>query len=443
MNGTARVAACAALAALAAAADYEGPRTFKASEVLKPAQVKGAHFSVAPDVPTEGYFHLFRLTTDYGSMEAEGRSMLLKREHETGALAQLEEVSKTGVFVKAAGNSVLNVGKGVSSAVSDPEATAKGLGAGVKRFGTNLGRKAKRTADQAVDSTKGGDDKAQGSAKSTPEKAADAGTGMAYSVLGVNSGARRWAQKLGVDPYTTNPVLKKALTDIGKIDAAGGIAAKVAVPIPMVVSGTATVGNLVWGKDPEELLKLNEAKLRQIGVKDDVIKQLYLSKGFTLSLQTRFAQALSAVNVKGCADYAAAAAESATEREAMFFTESAEMLDRLNRKAGVSAVLEDSRAMVAKTKDGRAVVLLPVDWVRWTEPFDKASAEVARRAKAELGAARLELQTTARLSAAAEKELTARGFSVTENLPYSFELAQARATTTGGKPADPKPAPKK
>jgi hypothetical protein len=426
------VVACAA-AALAAAAGYESPRTFKASEVLKPAQLRGPHFTVDPDVPTEGYLHLFRLKTDYGAMEAEGRSMLLKREHETGALAQLDEVSKSEVFLKAAGTSVLNVGKGVAAAVSDPGATAKGMGQGIKRFGTNLGRKAKRTADKAVDSAQGGDEKKEGSAKSTTDKAAEAGTGMAYSVLGVSSGARRWAQKLGVDPYTTNPVLKKALTDIGKIDAAGGIAAKVVVPIPMVVSGTATVGNLVWGKDPEELLKLNEAKLKQLGVTDAVIKQLYLSKGFTLSLYTRFAQALGAVNVKGCADYAAAAAEAATEREAMFFTEGAEMLDRLNRKAGVTAVLEDSRAMVARTKDGRAIVLLPVDWVRWTEPFDKASAEVAQRAKAELGATKVELQTTGRVSAAAKKELAARGFSIVENLPYSFELAQA-----GTKPAPQK-----
>ena len=202
--------------------------------------------------------------------------------------------------------------------------------------------------------------------------------------------------------------------------------------MPMVVGTTASVGGLVWGKDPEELLKLNEAKLKQIGVGPDVIKRLYLSKGFTLSLQTRLATALGAVNVKGCADYVAAATEADTEREAMFFTESAEMLDRLNAKAGVTAVLEDSRAMVAKAKDGRAVALLTVDWVRWTEAFDKASAEVAQRAKAELGASRLELQTTGRVSDVAKKELTARGYAIVERLPYTLELGQARTATAGG-----------
>ena len=417
-----------AAAAIAAAVAYEAPRSFKASELLKPSQVKGPHYSVAPTVKTEGYLHVFDITSDYGPLEAEGKAMLLTRLHEVGALAELDEVSKSEVFLKAAGTSVLNVGKGFASAVKDPAATAKGVGGGIKRFGTNLGRKAKRTTDQAVDSVEG-DDKTEGGAqKSTTDKAAEAGTGMAYSVLGVNGAARKWAQKVGVDPYTTNPILKKALSDLGQIDAAGGIAAKVVVPIPMVVSGTASVGDLVWAKDPEELLKINEEKFKELGVGSDVIKQLYLSKGFSLSLHTRFATNLSAVHVPGCADYVATAAESDTEREALFFVESAEMLERFHKTAPVAALLPDSRALVAKTKDGRAVVMVPVDWVRWTEAYEKALGEVEKRAKAELGATKLELRMTGTMSAVAKKEMATRGWTVVENVPSTFEVAQSRAT---------------
>jgi hypothetical protein len=419
-----------ASAALALAAAYEAPRAFKAGELLKPAQLKGPHFSVAPTVKTEGYLHVFDITTDYGPLEAEGMAMLLMREHEVGCLAQLSEVSKSEVFLKAAGTSVLNVGKGVASAVKDPGATAKGVGGGIKRFGTNLGRKAKRTGDKAVDAAKGDDEKKAGGAeKSTSDKAAEAGTGMAYSMLGVNSAARKWAQKIGADPYTTNPILKKALVDLGRIDAAGGIAAKIVVPIPMVVSGTASVGNLVWAKDPEELLKMNEQKFREMGVGADTIKQLYLSKGFSLSLHTRLASNLREVNVPGCGDYVATAAEADTEREAVFFVESAEMLARFHKTAPVASVLPDSRALVAKTKDGRAVVLLPVDWVRWTEAYEKSLTEIEKRAQAELGATKRELRMTGTMSAVAKKEMAARGWTVVENVPSTFQVAQQRAGT--------------
>jgi len=417
--------AALASAVLALAAAYEAPRTFQASELLKPAQLKGPHHSVAPAVKTEGYLHVFDITTDWGPLEAEGRSMLLMRVHEVGALAELDEVSKSAVFVKAAGTSVLNVGKGVASVVQDPGATARGMGEGVRRFGTNLGRKAKRTADKAIDSATS--DEKDESGKSTTDKAAETGVSVANSVLGVNAAARRWAQKVGVDPYTSNPILKKALVDLGRIDSAGGMAARIVVPIPPIVSGTATAGNLVWAKDPEALLKENEQKLRDMGVGADVVKQLNLSRGFTLTLHTALVGSLREVNVPGVADYVATAAEAGAEREGMFFAESAGMLARFHKSAPVAAILPDSRALVAKTKDGRAVVLLPVDWVRWTEAYDKALTEVEKRAKAEMGATKLEMHMTGTMSAVAKKEMAARGWTVKENVPLSFELAQARA----------------
>ena len=403
-------------AAVATGAAYEAAQKFQASSLLTPAQVKGPHHSVAPDVTLDGYLHVFKVTTDYGPVEAEGKSTLLTRLQEVGALAELDEVSKSKVFVQAAGTSVVNVGKGVSAAVSDPGATAKGVGGGVKRLGTNLGRKAKRAGDEAVTAAKT-DDKAAAE-KSGADQVAAAGAGVANSVLGVNAVARKWAQKVGVDPYTTNPILKKALSDIAKVDRAGGLAAKIVVPVPMVVSGTAKVGALVWAKDPEELLKLNEQRLSETGASAAVIKQLYVSNGFTMTLHTRLAASIREVNVPGCADYVATAAEAGTPREAAFFVESAEMLAAFHKTAPVAAILSDSRAMVAKTKDGRAVALLPLDWLSWTAAFEQALTAVETRAKQELSSTKLELRLTGRVSPVAKAELVKRGWTVVENVPF-------------------------
>ena len=146
--------ALAIAAAVMAQGDYEGLRTFKASEVLPPALVKGPQFQVGADAKTEGYFHEFTLSSDFGSFSVEGKSMLVVRVQEVDALAKLAEVSKTEVFLKAAGTSVVNVGKGVAATVKDPEATAKGVGGGVKRFGQNLGRKAKKAGEDATEAAK-------------------------------------------------------------------------------------------------------------------------------------------------------------------------------------------------------------------------------------------------------------------------------------------------
>jgi hypothetical protein len=358
-------------------------------------------------------FHDFTLKSAYGDFQAEGRSVLALRAREIRALAELDKVSKSEVFLKAAGTSVVNVGKGVAGVVTDPEGTAKGLGEGVKRFGVNLGRRAKRAGENVADGAKGD---GSGESKSTGDKAAAAGETVAYSVLGVSSAMRQWARKVGADPYTTNPALRKALEDIGRVDAAGGIAAKVVIPIPAVVGTTATVGDLVWGKDPEALRKMNEERLTALGVSKEKAAAFFRNKPFTLTAQTAFIDALSAVKPKNAADYVETATEADSERTVLFFVESAQMLRTLARSAPVTAVLADSRALVAATRDGGAVVLLPVDWIRWTQAYETAAGQIASRARAELGAQRLELKTSGRLSEVARTNTAALGFKIEEGV---------------------------
>ncbi len=416
--------AVASLALAPAGTGYEGPTTFKASEAAPAMLLEGKHHRVAPEVKADGYLLRFQLTSDFGPFEAAGKSMLATRVQEIEGLAQLQEVSKTEVFVKAAGESVVNVGKGVVGVVTKPEETAKGIGGAVSGFAVNLGRKTKRTAESVTEGSKE-------EGKSATEGAASATEGVAKDVLGVNSAVRRWAQKVHVDPYTTNPVLRKALEDVAKVDASGDIAAKVVVPIPMVVSATATVGDLVWTKDPEELLKLNEQRLKQAGASDAVVKALYKNKFWTLTHQTRLASALDAVKAKGCGDYVDTASRAQTEREALFYVESAEMLARFHAATPVAQMLSDSKAVVAKAGDGRAVALVPVDWVAWTEPYAKAVAEIGERSKKELGATGLELQLTGRMSDRAKQETKALGWMVTENVPS--EAQKPTASSSAGK----------
>lgn len=409
------VAGAAALALAQGA--YEGPVTFKAKDLLPPGLQKGPHFQVKDDVPTAGYFHDFDIASDFGDMSAEGRALLQIRVNEIDALARLDDVSKTEVFMKAAGNSVLKVGKGVASVVVDPGGTAKGIGGGLKRFGTNLGRKAKQTGDAAADAVK--DDKKPGTepGKSTGDKAADAGAGAANAALGVNGAMRRWAQKLQVDPYTSNPVLRKALEDVARIDSAGSIAAKVVVPIPAVVGTTASVGGLVWGKDPQELRKINEQRAAALGADPKVTAEFFKNRAFSPTNQTRLLGALSAVKVPGCADYLDAASQAENEPQVVFFTESAELLQRFHARSPVAAILPDSRAVVAKTKDGRAVILLAVDSVRWTEAFQKSLDEIVARARKELGTSKLEIQMTGQASEGARRELKTMGIVLVEKVP--------------------------
>ena len=206
---------------------WEGPKTFQASQVLAPEERKGPHHTVEDEVPTEGFYFAFTLHTDFGDLTPIGRDLLKKRVRETNALEALHEVSKTEVFLEAAGRSLQSVGKGLVQVAKDPEDTAKGLGTVASSASASISV-AKPNAWQKTSLT----------ATTTRNRRRTQRENVANSVLGVNKSARVWAEKLQVDPYSRNSILQKALLEIAKLDAAGGIAAKVAVPIPTVVSAT-------------------------------------------------------------------------------------------------------------------------------------------------------------------------------------------------------------
>ncbi len=222
---------------------------------------------------------------------------------------------------------------------------------------------------------------------------------------------RQWAKKVGADPYTTNPALREALEGVAKVDVAGGLAAKIAVPIPPVVGTTAQVGDLVWGRDPEELRKLNEQRAREIGASADGAKAFFRSQAFTLTMQTRIIAALHAVRVPGVGDYLASAAQAESPRAALFFVESAEMLQAQHTASPVASVLTDSRALVAKLPAGQAIALLPLDWGRSSAATLATLREIGARAKGELGATSLRLKLTGRLSERAVKDFAALGWT--------------------------------
>ena len=402
--GAASLVLASALLSAQAPADEPSP-TVVASTVLTATQLKGSHHSVAEAVQTPGFFHEFTVTSEFGTFTPMSRRELDRVLREINGLVELSKVSRSDIFVEAAGQSLINVGKGAANAVTKPVDTAKGLGGGLKRMGTNLGRRSKRAIDEV------GDDDPELSAE---EKAVqnDGASNAAYAVLGVNSAVRKWAAKVQVDPYTTNLTLKEALESIAKVDAAGSLTTKFVVPVPPLVGQAATVGNLVWTTDPETLRKMNEARARELGVSDEAARKFFLNNRLTLTMQTRVLAALHAVKPANAADFLETVTGARSEHEAMFFVHSAEMLQELNVKSPVKALLTDSRAMVAVTRAGEGVALLPVDWLRETQSAVRTMTEMATRTRKELGASSLRLQTDATITPRARTAFTAAGWKM-------------------------------
>jgi hypothetical protein len=71
---------------------YESPPRFRARDVLPPSSRREPHHRVTDPVTSDGFLHVFVLTSDFGRFEVAGDALLRQRLGEITALAALEHV---------------------------------------------------------------------------------------------------------------------------------------------------------------------------------------------------------------------------------------------------------------------------------------------------------------------------------------------------------------
>ena len=80
--------------------------------------------------------------------------------------------------------------------------------------------------------------------------------------------------------------------------------------------------------------------------------------------------------------------------------------------------MTDSRALVA-ARGARAIVVLPLDYLRSTAETRQVMTEIDARARAELRATAIEVQTTGRVSDRLRGEMTAMGWTLRDRIPHA------------------------
>ncbi len=397
-----------------AADDFEQPPVLEAGDLLAPEILKGAHYEIQTEVVNDGFMNRYRIASDYGRFDAYGELMLAVRVQEIGALGELDEVSKAEVFAESALSAALRPVSAIADFAERPGETLKGIGAGLGRMWGRV----KRTAGEikeGIEEAKEEKDAEGGAEEADGDQAAQAAKEYAKKYFGATAAERRWAQKLGVDPYTTNEPLRKGIREVARVDAAGGFSVKLAgLPSIPGADVIASVNQLVWGKDPGELKELNTASLVAMGADEALIERFFDNPFFlSPSRQTRLVSALA--GLEGVADRAVAvelAAAAESEEEALFQTGAAIMLGWLHGGGDRLARLAPSAVIpVAVTADGRLAVAAPLDYTVWTTEL-AAGVERLAELGARLGAERRELWLRGGLSERCRRELEALGWQV-------------------------------
>jgi hypothetical protein len=392
---------------------YEAEPVLKAKDLVAPELLKGPNFTVDERVPVVGFLARFTLRSDFGTFDVHGIHMLHVRVPEIYALAKLDSMSKTKEFADAAAKAVERPVASAANMIVNPVETIEGLPGGVTRLFDRIKLGGESIAAAATSSGQTGEQKAVDVSQRVGSITVDA--------LGFEKERRDLAKSLGLDPYTSNPVLSKKLTDMAWVAFSGrfGIQAAMTVFVPgsSVVSAVTITNTSVYDTPPGDLINAAQATFAQTGASDAQVQALIKNSQYTLSILTAVAQGIKRLQgVNGLPSLVDFAAAAKTQVETRLVAGMVNMLARYHESTQRIAQVTAPGPIIARTVTGALMVPAPVDYVAWTQ-------RVARLAQRDdLKAPERTAWLSGQASPRARKQLERQGWTVFE----SFSIAAER-----------------
>ena len=403
-----------AVEAGSAAAGFETPPALAIADVLPVALTAGTDFQVESPLYSDGLMFPFVIDSPYGQFSAYGRTALELRIHEIAALTELHRTSPAAVV---AGSVTRGIGSQVGTAVTvvtHPVATITGIPRGIAHLFhgyVDEGRETVADVDRAV--APGDGPKAPVTAGAAAAQGETAAKHYATRYLGVSAAERHWYEKLGVDPYTDNEVLRRAIHRTAKLDAAAGFGLRfVGIPSIPGIGDIRQVMDAVYKEDPATLRARNRATLADYGLTPAEIDRWQNVLVMSPTRQVLLLQlAAQLAGVEGRGELFRHAIGLSSDGEARVYLRSVGLLVQAHREHPVAAVLPGLRLPAARRADGSVIVCGAFDAVYWTA--DTAAAEAAIQAALPAVGPR-ELMLAGRASPRVRDELAARGWKLDE-----------------------------
>ena len=396
------------LAAGAWAVDFEQPPQQVASASLPADLVSGTDFHVNEPVESDGLMHHYLIDSRFGEFPAYGREALKIRVREMAALTQIARTTDVEVVAKTVEGSVQSQVKTLSQVATHPVSTVVGVPRGIGHL--FHGYKAQADELVAAQNSHGG---SKGSSNAAAAAKSDA-VRYADRYLGVSAAERRYYQQLGVDPYTNNKVLRKAVSHLAKINAATNLGMHfAAVPGLPYLGDIRRAMDAIYNTDPAVLRARRRVTLAGYGLTAEEIKRFENTLLLSPTRQSVLEEEAKLLDgVAGRDELFRHAMSVTSEEEVQVFLQSTRMLAELHKQHPLAKILAGLRLPTALTNDGHLVVTGAFDAVYWTDAV--AGYEAALHAALPAASPGLQLWLSGSISPRARSELTSRGWDVHE-----------------------------
>lgn len=379
---------------------------FRASDLLPNARLSGPNYRVNEAVINNGFLNIYSVTVDGHSYEVAGNAAMKVRLNELAALQQMEAIQRTDVYKKALKTAAMGPLRTVKGLVVAPVDTVKGIASGVKTFFGGIGH-------------------AMFGETSEQEE------GVMKTALGFDVAKRKFADKFGIDPYTSFPPVRERLNEISWAGVGGSLTvsgAFQALPSPAkgAVGGTksaAAMNSLIRDNTPNELNTINENRLKAMKVSDGIAELFLEHPKFSPTEKTLLVDALALVGVHNRETFIKRAVLVQDEAMAFFMRRWAQMTTAYHVKIQPAArFVALGKMPMLQRADGIVIGLLPVDYLAWSEGVARRHATNMNQIKSIQGVTGGELWFEGSISPQARKSLEAQNWVVKDNVTHLLGL---------------------
>jgi len=378
-------------------APYDIPGPVPTADVVPPALLSPGPGEVDSEAMADGLLVTFSLTGPQGAEQITGVQMLTNRLRELRAIGTLREMNKSEEFGKA----ILKAGgekiDSVKSAIKDPVGTVQKLPKGASKFFGNIGNAVKGVADGKVGPT-----------------------AAVEGALGVQRKKAELALRLGVSPFSRDPVLQMELNNAARAMAGGAtllnfaglfIDGGVGTAIS-VVNLNQNFQNALIRSTPEELAARNRNILLGLGSDPENVRGFLGNPAFSPWQKSAVAQSLQEIGVNP--DPLLQQAVGATsDEDAVYFVQLARLFrDQHVNRAAFTGFRSINGIPCATEANGTLVVAVAADFIEWTPATEARAAEFAALPQSDRTIKSIMLVTDGMVSPRATSALQALGIPV-------------------------------
>ena len=330
---------------------YEKPPILNSSTLLPNSILSGPLHEIRAKVKNDGLENEFIIDSEFGIFKAHRTDFVYERVREIYAIGELNKITRSDAFAQ-----------GIAKAATSPLRALKGLFTKPIKTLSQAVRGVGSIFSQAGELIKG--------------KRSDLDGSIARELVGFGEIKRSIADVLNVDAYSTNPILQEGMGEVAWSGYAGGIGLKpltsqIGGDVGFAISGlknSQALKSFYNSRSPEILRKKNRNLMKEMAVRKDITNSFLNHNWFSPRHESVIVEVLS--NLEDAAnhdDFFVHASNSKGEEDSIFMMRLAEAILGFNQNVSkIKYFKRLNSILILFTEDGRAVVILPADYLIWS-----------------------------------------------------------------------------